>query len=389
MDNILIDEARTPLIISGQADEPSDLYKKFAQIVRTLKESSAKSVDDEEPDGDYVVDLKDRVAFLTDEGVEKIERALGIDQLYHPDNADMIPYLDNSLRAHALYHLDKDYIIQDGEIIIVDEFTGRLMYGRRFSEGLHQAIEAKEGVQVRRENLTMATITFQNFFRMYDKLAGMTGTALTEAEEFEKIYNLDVTAIPTHMPMIRADYEDLIFATEEAKFKAIVEEIKERQATGQPILVGTVAIETSERLSKALKRAGIEHQVLNAKQHEREAEIITQAGTPRQRHDCHQHGGSWCRHSARRQPGRSGARTPAQRRQRHHPGFARRMERAGQADHAGNSAGSPEGARTRAACSCSAPSATKPGVSTTSFAVVPVVRATPANRASSSAWKTT
>ncbi|MBI1256890.1 MAG: preprotein translocase subunit SecA [Chloroflexi bacterium] len=278
VDNILIDEARTPLIISGQADEPSDLYKKFAQIVRTLKESSVKSVDDEEPDADYVVDLKDRVAFLTDEGVEKVERALGIDQLYHPDNGDMIPYLDNSLRAHALYHLDKDYVIQEGEIIIVDEFTGRLMYGRRFSEGLHQAIEAKEGVLVRRENLTLATITFQNFFRMYNKLAGMTGTALTEAEEFEKIYNLDVTAVPTNMPMVRADYEDLIFATEEAKFKSIVDEIKERSATGQPILVGTVAIETSERLSKALKRAGIEHQVLNAKQHEREAEIITQAG---------------------------------------------------------------------------------------------------------------
>ena len=278
VDNILIDEARTPLIISGQADEPSDLYKKFAQIVRTLKESSVKSVDDEEPDGDYVVDLKDRVAFLTDEGVEKIERTLNIDQLYHPDNGDMIPYLDNSLRAYALYHLDKDYVIQEGEIIIVDEFTGRLMYGRRFSEGLHQAIEAKEGVLVRRENLTLATITFQNFFRMYHKLGGMTGTALTEAEEFEKIYNLDVTAVPTHRPMIRADYEDLIFATEEAKFKSIIDEIKERQANGQPVLVGTVAIETSERLSKALKRVGIEHQVLNAKQHEREAEIITQAG---------------------------------------------------------------------------------------------------------------
>ncbi|MCC6801642.1 MAG: preprotein translocase subunit SecA [Anaerolineae bacterium] len=280
VDNILIDEARTPLIISGQADEPSNLYSKFAQIVRTLTESSPKSIEDEEPDGDYVVDLKDRVAFLTDAGVEKVERALGIEQLYHPDNGDMIPYLDNSLRAHALYHLDKEYIIQDGQIIIVDEFTGRLMYGRRFSEGLHQAIEAKEGVQVRRENLTMATITFQNFFRMYEKLAGMTGTALTEAEEFEKIYNLDVTAIPTNMPMIRADYEDLIYATEPAKFKAIVDEIKERSSTGQPILVGTVAIETSERLSKALKRAGVEHQVLNAKQHEREAEIITQAGRP-------------------------------------------------------------------------------------------------------------
>ncbi|MFQ3565757.1 MAG: preprotein translocase subunit SecA [Aggregatilineales bacterium] len=280
VDNILIDEARTPLIISGQADEPSDLYKKFTQIVRTLKRSSQKSIDDDAPDGDFVVEEKDRVAYLTEAGVEKVERFLGIEQLYSAENADVIPYLDNALRAHALYEKDKEYIVQDGQVIIVDEFTGRLMYGRRFSEGLHQAIEAKEGVQVRRENLTLATITFQNFFRMYNKLAGMTGTALTEAEEFEKIYNLEVVAIPTHRPMIRLDYEDLIFATEEAKFKAVVAEIKERQARGQPVLVGTVAIETSERLSKALKRAGVEHQVLNAKQHEREAEIITQAGRP-------------------------------------------------------------------------------------------------------------
>ncbi|MCL4249715.1 MAG: preprotein translocase subunit SecA [Anaerolineae bacterium] len=280
VDNILIDEARTPLIISGQADLPSDHYKRFAQIVRTLKPSSDESIEAEDPDGDYVVDIKDRVVFLTDSGVERVERALGIDHIYSPENADMIPYLDNSLRAHALYHNDKEYIVQGGQVIIVDEFTGRLMYGRRFSEGLHQAIEAKEGVEIRRENLTMATITFQNFFRMYDKLSGMTGTALTEAEEFEKIYDLEVVAIPTHKPMIRQDYEDLIYATESAKFKAIVNEIKERQSRGQPVLVGTVAIETSERLSKQLKREGIDHQVLNAKQHEREAEIITQAGRP-------------------------------------------------------------------------------------------------------------
>jgi len=278
VDNILIDEARTPLIISGQADEPSGYYKQFAEVVKRLKRSSDQSVEDEEPDGDYVVDIKDRIAYLTELGVEKIERILDIDQLYHPDNAEMIPYLDNSLRAMALYDLDKEYVIQEGQIIIVDEFTGRLMVGRRFSEGLHQAIEAKEKVQIRRENLTMATITFQNFFRMYKKLAGMTGTALTEAEEFEKIYNLDVTAIPTHRPMIRLDFEDLIYVNETAKFLAVAEEIKERQSRGQPVLVGTVAIETSERLSKMLKRAGVEHQVLNAKQHEREAEIIAQAG---------------------------------------------------------------------------------------------------------------
>ncbi len=280
VDNILIDEARTPLIISGQADEPSDLYRRFTSIVRSLKRSSDESVEDEEgePDGDFVIDIKDRVSFLTDVGVEKVERALGIEQLYHADNADMVPYLDNVLRAYALYHLDKEYIVQDGQVVIVDEFTGRLMYGRRFSEGLHQAIEAKEGVEIRRENLTLATITFQNFFRMYKKLAGMTGTAMTESEEFEKIYNLEVVAIPPHRPLVRLDYEDLIFANEEAKFNAIVEEIKQRQETMQPVLVGTVAIETSERLSKALTKAKIKHEVLNAKQHEREAEIIAQAG---------------------------------------------------------------------------------------------------------------
>jgi preprotein translocase subunit SecA len=280
VDNILIDEARTPLIISGQADAPSDYYKTFAAIVKTLKPSSDASIDAKNPDGDYVVDLKDRVSYLTEAGIEKVERKLGIDQLYHPENGELIPYLDNCLRAHALYHRDHEYVVQDGQIIIVDEFTGRLMHGRRFSEGLHQAIEAKEGVQIRRENLTLATITFQNFFRMYKKLAGMTGTAMTESEEFEKIYNLEVVAIPTNLPIHRIDREDLIYATEKAKFDAVVEEIKGRYESGQPVLVGTVAIETSERLSKMLKRAGIEHDVLNAKQHEREASIIAQAGRP-------------------------------------------------------------------------------------------------------------
>ncbi len=285
VDNILIDEARTPLIISGPSDEPSNYYKVFADIVKRLKPSTNGGQKDEEPDGDYVVDIKDRVVYLTEQGVERVERILGIDQLYHPSNAEMIPYLDNSLRAMALYHLDKEYIVQNGregpEVIIVDEFTGRLMYGRRFSEGLHQAIEAKEGVKIRRENLTLATITFQNFFRMYKKLAGMTGTALTEQEEFEKIYSLEVVAIPTNMPVIRQDHEDLIYMNEKMKFDAVVEEIKTRQQRGQPVLVGTVAVETSERLSKALDRAGVkEHEVLNAKQHEREASIIAQAGRP-------------------------------------------------------------------------------------------------------------
>jgi preprotein translocase subunit SecA len=280
VDNILIDEARTPLIISGPADQPSEYYSKFTQIVKRLKQSSPESVDDEdvEPDGDYVVDLKDKVAFLTEQGVEKVETLLGIDQLYHPDHAEMIPYLDNCLRAMALYTNDKEYVVQGGQVIIVDDFTGRMMPGRRFSEGLHQAIEAKEGVEIRRENVTMATITFQNFFRMYKKLAGMTGTAETEEEEFTKIYGLDVAVIPTHKPIIRQDKPDFVYINEEAKFRAVVEEIRQRNERGQPVLVGTASIDTSERLSKYLNRTGINHEVLNAKQHEREASIIAQAG---------------------------------------------------------------------------------------------------------------
>lgn len=280
VDNILIDEARTPLIISGPSDEPSEYYRKFADIVRRLKISSEDSVENEEPDGDYVVDIKDRISYLTEGGVEKVERILGVEQLYHPDNSEMLPYLDNCLRAHALYERDKEYVVMDGEVVIVDDFTGRLMPGRRFSEGLHQAIEAKEGVEIRRENITMATITFQNFFRMYDKLAGMTGTAVTEAEEFEKTYQLDVFAIPTHRVIVRADEDDLIYINEKAKWDAIVNEIKTRSERNQPVLVGTVAIETSERLGKYLNKANIKHEVLNAKQHEKEAEIITQAGRP-------------------------------------------------------------------------------------------------------------
>jgi preprotein translocase subunit SecA len=284
VDNILIDEARTPLIISGPSDAPSPYYRTFAEVVRKLVVSTPKSVLEKAPDGDYVVDIKDRITYLTERGVEKVERLIGIDELYDSKNAEMIPYLDNSLRAFALYHLDKEYVIADGkdgrEIVIIDEFTGRMMHGRRFSEGLHQAIEAKEGVPIRRENMTMATITFQNYFRMYKKLSGMTGTAVTESEEFEKIYNLEVTAIPTNLTIQRDDMEDLVYMNEKAKFNAVIDEIKQRQAEGQPILVGTVAIETSERVSKFLERAGIKHQVLNAKQHEREATIIAQAGRP-------------------------------------------------------------------------------------------------------------
>jgi len=312
VDNILIDEARTPLIISGPAEESSSLYREFANVVRQLRPSSRASVEAKQPDGDYVVDEKAEVVTLTEAGVEKVERILGIDNLYGPEHWQKTPYLDNALRAHVLYQRDRHYVVQDGQIIIVDEFTGRLMYGRRYSEGLHQAIEAKEGVTVQRESLTLATITFQNYFRMYKKLSGMTGTAATEAEEFGKIYDLDVVVLPTnieyramqgqlktqvehqdgveittyHDPQTgakywkRIDYPDLVYKDAEAKFKQVVEEIAQHHAEGRPVLVGTVAIETSEHLSAMLKRRGIPHQVLNAKQHEREALIIAQAGVP-------------------------------------------------------------------------------------------------------------
>ncbi len=312
VDNILIDEARTPLIISGQAEESSELYHKFAQLVRPLRASSPESVKDKEldPDGDYVVDEKARVVHLTEAGIEKIERALGIENLYAPENTRMTPYLENALKAMVLFKRDKEYVVQDGEVVIVDEFTGRLMYGRRYSEGLHQAIEAKENLNVQNESFTWATITFQNFFRMYNKLAGMTGTAATEAEEFGKIYNLEVSTLPTNVEFRamqgslieettkhngveittyrspdgaenyfkRIDYPDVVYRTPEAKFKAVMDEIKTIHQKGQPILVGTVAVETSEFLSRTLKRNGISHEVLNAKNHEKEASIIAQAG---------------------------------------------------------------------------------------------------------------
>jgi preprotein translocase subunit SecA len=272
VDNILIDEARTPLIISGQAQESSDYYQRFSQVVRRLA-----------PERDYTIDEKDRLATLTEDGIARVESLISLQagqSLYDADHFELTPYLDNALRANVLYKLDRDYIVRDGEVIIVDEFTGRLMYGRRFSEGLHQAIEAKEGVRVQRESLTLATITFQNYFRMYRKLAGMTGTAATEAEEFGKIYNLDVVAIPTHKPVVRVNYPDMVYKSQPAKFNAVAAEIAELHKRGQPVLVGTVAIETSEMLADMLKRRGVPHNVLNAKQHEKEAGIIAQAGRP-------------------------------------------------------------------------------------------------------------
>ncbi len=267
VDSILIDEARTPLIISGQAEESTDLYYHFARLVPRLR-----------ADADYTVDEKARTAALTEEGVEKIERMLGIENLYDDANIELAHHLNQALRAHTLMRRDRDYVVKDGQVIIVDEFTGRLMFGRRYSDGLHQAIEAKEAVKVERESQTLATITFQNYFRMYRKLAGMTGTAATEEEEFRKIYGLDVVVIPTHLPMIRADHSDVVYKTERAKFAAVVDEIDSLYKKGQPVLVGTISIEKSERLSDMLRRRGVPHQVLNAKHHEREAEIVAQAG---------------------------------------------------------------------------------------------------------------
>ncbi|MBA4495357.1 preprotein translocase subunit SecA [Paenactinomyces guangxiensis] len=267
VDSILIDEARTPLIISGQANKATDLYYSADQVVRRLK-----------AEDDYTIDIKTKQVALTEDGVKKVESFLGVDNLYDMKNITLNHHIQQALKAHVLMKRDQDYVVNEEGVVIVDEFTGRLMQGRRYSDGLHQAIEAKEGLQVQRESMTLATITLQNYFRLYDKLSGMTGTAKTEEEEFRKIYNMDVYQIPTNRPMIREDHSDVLYRTEEAKFRAVVEEIEERHEKGQPVLVGTVSIENSEKLSRMLKRRGIPHQVLNAKHHAREAEIISQAG---------------------------------------------------------------------------------------------------------------
>jgi preprotein translocase subunit SecA len=269
VDNILIDEARTPLIISGPAEEATDFYAQFARIVPRMQEEL-----------DFTIEQRTRSIQVTEEGIEKVEQMLGVQNLYAPENMELSHYLENAMKAQFLFQRDDQYVVQDGEIIIVDEFTGRMMPGRRYSEGLHQSIEAKEGVHVQRENVTLARITFQNYFRLYEKLGGMTGTAMTELDEFRRIYNLEVVPIPTHRPMVRNDMSDFVFKTEDAKLKAVVEEIRELHATGRPVLVGTVSIEKSELLADRLARTGVKFDVLNAKQHEREANIIAQAGRP-------------------------------------------------------------------------------------------------------------
>ena len=285
IDSILIDEARTPLIISGRANESSDLYKKAENFVsrltpKVIVEEDVKDFDQAEDNEkyDYIVDLKAKSASLTQKGIKKAEDAFGLENFNDLENSTLVHHVNQALRAHGIMKKDIDYIVKDGEVLIVDEFTGRIMYGRRYNNGLHQAIEAKEHVKIADESKTLATITFQNLFRMYDKLSGMTGTAMTEEAEFEEIYNLDVVAIPTNKPMVRKDENDVIYKNENAKYKAIVESIKESHEKGQPVLVGTVSIDKSEKLSKLLKKEGITHEVLNAKYHEKEAEIIAQAG---------------------------------------------------------------------------------------------------------------
>ena len=267
VDSILIDEARTPLIISGPGEKSTDLYYVLAKVVPKLREGE-----------DYTVDEKLHTVAPTEAGVAKAEKALNVRNLYDNENMELSHHFNQALRAHALMHRDKDYVVKDGEVIIVDEFTGRLMFGRRYSDGLHQAIEAKEGVKIERESQTLATITFQNYFRMYNKLSGMTGTAKTEEQEFRKIYGLDVIVIPTHRPMVRLDHPDVIYKTKRGKYKAAVSEIAELYTKGQPVLVGTTSIAQSEDLSAMLKRQGVPHNVLNAKFHEMEAQIISQAG---------------------------------------------------------------------------------------------------------------
>jgi preprotein translocase subunit SecA len=271
VDSILVDEARTPLIISGPAEQSARWYTEFAKIAPRLRRG-------EEGDGDYEVDEKKRTVGILESGVEKVEDWLGIDNLYDSVNTPLVSFLNNAIKAKELYKKDKDYVVINGEVLIVDEFTGRMLYGRRYNEGMHQAIEAKEGVQIQNENQTLATITLQNYFRLYDKLAGMTGTAMTEANEFHQIYKLGVVPIPTNMPMIRDDQSDVVYQTVAAKFEAVVEDIVERHAKGQPVLVGTTSVEKSETLSRMLKRQGVPHEVLNAKYHEREAAIVAQAG---------------------------------------------------------------------------------------------------------------
>ena len=282
VDSILIDEARTPLIISGQGDKSTDLYKQADSFVRTLTPLKVIEVDAKESQddiqADYIIDEKGKTATITPRGVTKAEKYFNVENLTDPENTTLMHHINQAIKAHGCMHQDVDYVVRDGQIVIVDEFTGRLMFGRRYNEGLHQAIEAKEGVTVLRESKTLATITFQNFFRLYEKLSGMTGTALTEEDEFREIYRLDVIEIPTNRPLARKDLPDAVYKTEQGKFRAVIRKIVECHEKGQPVLVGTISIEKSELVSRMLKRENVPHTVLNAKYHEKEAQIVAQAG---------------------------------------------------------------------------------------------------------------
>ncbi len=284
VDSILIDEARTPLIISGQGDKSTDLYRQADVFVRTLTPLKMVEVDAKESqddiEADYIIDEKGKTATITPRGVAKAETYFHVENLTDPENTTLLHHINQAIKAHGCMRRDVDYVVREGQIIIVDEFTGRLMFGRRYNEGLHQAIEAKEGVTVLRESKTLATVTFQNFFRLYEKLSGMTGTALTEEDEFRQIYRLDVIEIPTNKPLIRKDLPDVVYKSEQGKYRAVIRKIVECNKKGQPVLVGTVSIEKSEELSRMLRREGVKHQVLNAKYHEKEAAIVAQAGRP-------------------------------------------------------------------------------------------------------------
>jgi len=390
VDNILVDEARTPLIISGPAEEANMLYEVFARVVNGLQSApKPPEGEDPDPDADIIVDEKFRVVTTTEKGIDKIEARLRRESaefaggVYDPENVHLTHYLDNALKAQFLFHRDDHYIVNpDNEIVIVDEFTGRLMPGRRYSEGLHQSIEAKENVHVQRETVTLARITFQNYFRMYEKLSGMTGTAWTEREEFQKIYDLDVVVIPTNRDMIRNDQSDLVYKSEDAKFAAVIDEIAEISKSGRPVLVGTTSVEKSEKLSLHLKQRGVDHEVLNAKQHEREAWVIAQAGRPGAVTIATNMAGrgvdillggnpdgmvipsSQLKTSIRQKPRTNSGRQPGTR-----PTRRSNVTRIA--------------CVCSAACTWSAPNATRRGASTISFAAVPVGRVILAPRASS------
>ncbi len=383
VDSILIDEARTPLIISGPSEGETDIYYKVDRIIPKLVrgEEVKDKYGNKTTTGDFLLDEKAHTSSLTEEGITKCERLLGVENLYDPVNIDLLHACQQALRAHTLYKRDVAYVVKDGQVIIVDEFTGRLMPGRRWSDGLHQAVEAKEGVKIERENQTLATITLQNYFRMYDKLSGMTGTADTEAAEFDKIYKLDVVVIPTNRDMIRIDEHDLVYRTEREKFEAVVEEIAEKSEKGQPVLVGTISIEKSEHLSTLLKKKKVPHVVLNAKYHESGGDDRRAGGPGRRRDDRDEHGRPRHGHPPRGQP-----RVPRAARRRRTTTSSTRSS-------SSSSRRRPPRRTSRssssAASTSSERSATSRGASTTSSAAAPAARATPAPPGSTSRSRTT